>query len=65
MWLSTLVNVDSKRTLHSLSEVEDFRKTEARRDRAWPLEDADSGVAESPRAGRSGRECRQVEVVRA
>jgi len=50
---------------YSLGNREDFSEAEADRGRAWPLEDADSGVAEASCTGGSGSECGEIEVLSA
>ena len=48
---------------YSFRNLEDFGETEAGRNRAWSLEDADSGVAETAGTGRRGRKGGEVEVL--
>jgi len=50
---------------HSLPDVECFGQAEAGGRGAGPLQDANSGVAETPGAGWSGREGGEVEELRA
>lgn len=50
---------------YRLCDPEDFGEAEAGRDCPGALQDANSGVAEASSTGRSGRECGEIEVLRA